>query len=73
MKVSTLGILFALGMPMFLFGCGGDDNETGSLSIRITDAKPLLEVDGSTVHDEDVATADLEPGEAFSLNLGLPI
>ena len=45
MKVSTLCILFALGMPMFLLGCGGDDSEMGSLSIRITDAKPLLEVD----------------------------
>jgi len=45
MKVSTLCILFALGIPMFLLGCGGDNDETGSLSIRITDAKPLLEVD----------------------------
>ena len=45
MKVSTLCILFALGTSMFLLGCGGDDSETGSLSIRITDAKPLLEVD----------------------------
>jgi hypothetical protein len=45
MKVSTLCILLAFGLPLFLFGCGGDDSETGSLSIRITDAKPLLEVD----------------------------
>jgi hypothetical protein len=45
MKASTLCILIALGIPMLLLGCGGDDSETGSLSIRITDAKPLLEVD----------------------------
>lgn len=45
MKVRTLCMLFALGTSMFLLGCGGDDSETGSLSIRITDAKPLLEVD----------------------------
>ena len=45
MKVSTILILSAFGIPMFLLGCGGDDSETGSLSIRITDAKPLLEVD----------------------------
>ena len=45
MKVRTLCMLFALGTSMFLLGCCGDDSETGSLSIRITDAKPLLEVD----------------------------
>jgi len=45
MKASTLCILFALAIPMFLLGCGGDDSETGSLSIRITDAKPLLEIE----------------------------
>jgi hypothetical protein len=45
MKVRTLCMLFALGTSMFLLGCGGDDSETGSLSIRITDAKPLLEMD----------------------------
>ena len=49
MKVSTLCILFALGIPMFLLGCGGDDSEMGSLSIQITDAKPLLEVDAIQV------------------------
>ncbi len=45
MKRSTICMLFALGTSMFLFGCGGDDSDAGSLSIRITDAKPLLEVD----------------------------
>jgi hypothetical protein len=45
MKVWTLSILLALGIPMFLLGCGGDDSDAGTLSIRITDAKPLLEVD----------------------------
>ena len=45
MKVSTICMLLALGTSMFLLGCGGDDSDAGSLSIRITDAKPLLEVD----------------------------
>lgn len=45
MKASTVCVFFALGIPMLLLGCGGDDSAMGSLSIRITDAKPLLEVD----------------------------
>ena len=49
LKTSTLSILFASIIPMFLFGCGGDDSDTGSLSVRITDAKPLLEVDATQV------------------------
>ena len=45
MKASTICFVCALGIPMLFLGCGGDNDETGSLSIRITDAKPLLEVD----------------------------
>ena len=32
-----------------------------------------VEVDGTTVLDEDVAAADLEPGEVHTLNAGDPI
>jgi hypothetical protein len=45
MKVRTLCMLFALGTSMVLLGCGGAVSVRGSLSLRLTDAKPLLEVD----------------------------
>lgn len=49
MKTLSLCCIIGLGVSLLVLGCGGDSDETGSLAVRITDAKPLLEVNATQV------------------------
>jgi Domain of unknown function (DUF4382) len=49
MKRSVFCWSCMLAVAIFLAGCGGDDGESGALSIRIADAKPLLDVNATEV------------------------
>ena len=50
MKTRLVGLLAVLFASILIGGCGGDDGDSGTLTIEVADAKPSLPVDVKSVY-----------------------